>query len=58
MSVKSKYTVTKFPDGTVYIAGPPEFVGKLPPPRKGDDPEIQELFELAQAVLKAGDEKN
>jgi hypothetical protein len=57
-SVVSKHTVVKFPDGSIYIAGEPKFVGRLPPPLSPLDPEAQEIFNELVAIIKAGDEHN
>jgi hypothetical protein len=62
MSIKSKFTVTKFRNGVVYIAGEPKFVGKLPPPSTAEqlanDSELQDLWHAMETVLRAGDENN
>jgi hypothetical protein len=60
MTVKSKNVVTKLPCGTIYIAGPPKFIGRFPV--KSDpftpDPEAEEMLEELQAVMKAGNTGN
>lgn len=60
MSVKSKNIVTKLPGGTVYIVGPPKFVGRMPvkSPSAPLDPEIQEMVDELFAVVRAGDGRN
>lgn len=60
MSIKSKIRVIKSSkDGSIYVAGEPEFVGKLPTkPPDLNDPEFQELEEAIDAVRRAGNENN
>jgi hypothetical protein len=59
MTVKSKNVVTKFPCGTIYVVGPAVFVGKMPAKAVGlDSPEVTEILEDLQAVLKAGNDRN
>lgn len=50
----SKFTVTKFPNGSIHIAGPVTYVGKLPPPSDSkNDPEIKEMLEFAFSLIEA-----
>lgn len=58
--MRSKHTVTKFPDGTIMITGEPKFIGRFPvrsEPFKLD-PEHEEILEELSAVLKAGKGNN
>ncbi len=50
-------TVTRLPDGGIYIAFPPVFVGTYKRLTR-DDPEVKDLLEIADTVLQAGNESN